>query len=240
MSSDEEDELTGNRLLDLLEPSERNDLVQHLTPVSRKPRDAHFGPNEAITTVSFPLTAVSSIVTTMSDGSAVEIATVGYEGLIGVPVFLGAGSMNGSAFCQVPGDYFDMPANEFERVLSKGGGLFDVVQRYTQALFALIAQGTACNRVHPVEERCARWLLLTHDRVKTDEFPLTQEFLGQMLGVRRATVNVAASLLQRAGYISYRRGVIRVTDRTGLEDAACECYAIIRDEFDRLLGRFSR
>lgn len=115
-----------------------------------------------------------------------------------------------------------------------------MVQRYTQALFTQIAQSAACNRAHPVEERAARWLLMTHDRVDADQFLLTQAFLAQMLGVRRAGVNAAAGILQRAGYITYSRGRITVRDRKGLESAACECYRIIADEFDRMLGAGGR
>ena len=129
-----------------------------------------------------------------------------------------------------------MPADRFQEAIRRNGAFAAVIHRYTQGLFNQVAQTAACNRLHPIGERCARWLLMTHDRAGTERFPLTQEFMAQMLGVRRATVTVAAGMLQQAGLISYRRGVITVVDRAGLEAASCECYRVIRDEFDRLLG----
>jgi CRP-like cAMP-binding protein len=156
--------------------------------------------------------------------------------MIGLPVFLGAGSIPGEAFCQVPGRALRLPADVLLRELGDGGPFHDLLHRYTQAHINQIAQSAACGRVHSIDERCARWLLITHDQVGHDRFPLTQQFLAMMLGVRRAGVNAAASILQRAGYVRYRRGVITVTDRPGLESASCGCYRIVRDEFERLLG----
>jgi CRP-like cAMP-binding protein len=129
-----------------------------------------------------------------------------------------------------------MSAETFKQQVKRDSPLHDLLQRYTLALFNLVAQSAACNRVHSIEERCGRWLLMTHDRVEADEFSLTQDFLAQMLGVRRPSVSLVASTLQRAGLIRYRRGRITILDRQGLEAAACECYRVIRDEFDRLLG----
>src|SRR5204863_5318248 len=134
------------------------------------------------------------------------------------------------------GDALRMSADEFAREISKPKAFRDLVQHYTQAFFAQVSQQVACNGLHSVQERCARWLLLTHDRVGADEFPLTQEFLAQMLGVRRASVTVAAGALQRAGFIRFRRGRLTVLDREGLEGSSCECYRVIRGEFERLLG----
>jgi len=160
---------------------------------------------------------------------------VGNEGMVGVPVYLGAMQMAGQAFVQVPGRAWRLPAGVLREEVRRGTALAGMLGRYTQALFTLVAQASACNRKHPVERRCARWLLLTHDRVAGDEFELTQLFLSQMLGVRRATVNEAAARLQERGLIEYQRGRMRIVDRAGLERAACVCYAIIRDEFDRML-----
>jgi CRP-like cAMP-binding protein len=151
-------------------------------------------------------------------------------------VFLGARSIPGEAFCQVAGRALRVPAEALIREASTRGPLHDLLQRYTQALFNQVAQTAACNRAHSIDERCARWLLITHDQVGADRFPLTQQFLAMMLGVRRAGVNAAAGILQRAGFVRYRRGVITVTDRPGLESAACACYRIVRDEFERLLA----
>jgi CRP-like cAMP-binding protein len=174
------------------------------------------------------------MVTVLDDGGPIELATVGNEGVVGVPVFLGASSTNARGFVQIPGEYQRLPARAFRQAIDNGGQLHGLVQRYSQALFTQIAQNVACNRAHPVEQRCARWLLQTADRVGKEEFPLTQEFLGQMLGVRRATVNAAARALHDAGLITYRRGLITILDRAGLEAASCECYAIVAREFERL------
>ncbi|HEU4561941.1 MAG TPA: Crp/Fnr family transcriptional regulator [Longimicrobium sp.] len=171
----------------------------------------------------------------MDDGSAVETATIGNEGLVGVPVFLGAMQMAGQAFAQVPGEAYRLPAGALREEVRRGSALATLLGRYTQALFTLVAQSSACNRKHAVEQRCARWLLMTHDRVPGDTFELTQHFLSQMLGVRRATVNEAAAALQERGLIDYTRGRITIIDRAGLEAAACACYAIIRNEFARML-----
>ena len=137
---------------------------------------------------------------------------------------------------QVPGRGFRMKANVFRRAL-KDSKLRELMLRYTLALISQISQSAACNRLHSVDARCARWLLVTHDRVKKQTFPLTQEFLAQMLGVRRASVSGAAGMLQKRGLITYKRGIIHISDRRGLEAASCGCYLVIRNEFKRLLGR---
>jgi len=193
-----------------------------------------FEQDEPIRHVVFPTTCVCSMVTVLTDGGPIELATTGNEGMVGVPVFLGASSTNARGFVQVPGEYLRMTARAFRQAVDNGGQLHGIVQRYSQALFTQIAQNVACNRAHPVEKRCARWLLQTADRVSGNEFPMTQDFLGQMLGVRRATVNAAARTLQDAGLIVYRRGLITVTDRPGLEAASCECYFVVAREFERL------
>jgi CRP-like cAMP-binding protein len=155
---------------------------------------------------------------------------------VGLPVFLGAESMPQRAFGQVPGFAYRMGAGAFRAAVASDGALVPLLNRYTQAMFVQVAQTAACNRVHPVDRRCARWLLQTHDRVGEDAYMLTQEFLAQMLGVRRPSVNAAARTLQEAGLIKYVRGRIRILDREGLESASCACYGIIHREFDRLLG----
>jgi CRP-like cAMP-binding protein len=223
---------TGNRLLDAL-PAKARDALP-LERCDGQVRDLIFEQHEPIRHVVFPITAVCSMLTVMHDGVGIELATIGNEGFVGVPVFLGASSTNARSFVQVAGEYLRMPARDFRQAIDNGGRLHGLVQRYSQALFTQIAQNVACNRAHAVEERCARWLLQTQDRVGGDQFPLTQEFLGQMLGVRRATVNAAARALQEAGLITYRRGVITIVDRAGLESAACECYGVVAREFERL------
>jgi CRP-like cAMP-binding protein len=223
---------TGNWLVDAL-PARARDALP-LEHCEGQLKDVLFEQDEPIRHVAFPTTAVCSIVTVLGQGGPIELATIGKEGMVGVPVFLGASSTNARGFIQVAGDYLRLPTRAFRQAIDNGGPLHGLVQRYSQALFTQIAQNVACNRAHPVDRRCARWLLQTADRVGKDEFPLTQEFLGQMLGVRRATVNAAARALQEAGLITYRRGRITIEDRAGLEAASCECYAIIFREFERL------
>ncbi|MGH9156189.1 MAG: Crp/Fnr family transcriptional regulator [Acidimicrobiales bacterium] len=227
-----------NRLLAALPAADRERLGPHLELEKVELKQLMFDPGKHIDAVYFPETAVISILTTMDDGTGVEIATVGNEGMVGVPLFLGSDSMPVREFsqAQVPGAVVRMDASAFAEEVRAGGSLHGIVQRYVLAFFSQTSQQVACNSLHSVEERCSRWLLLTHDRVGSDEFPLTQEFLSQMLGVRRASVTVVAGILQRAGFIRFRRGRLTVIDREGLEDSSCECYGIIRAEFDRLLG----
>jgi CRP-like cAMP-binding protein len=154
--------------------------------------------------------------------------------MLGLPLFLGTNTTPGIAFSQVPGSAYRLSAEEFKRNIEQPSQFTRILHRYTQALMTQISQGTACNRAHNNKQRCARWLLLTHDRVGKDEFKLTQEFLSQMLGVRRATINEIAGQLSATGAITYRRGTIQIVDRTRLESESCLCYSIIRDEYDRM------
>ena len=165
--------------------------------------------------------------TSTKEGLPVEIATVGPEGMVGLPVFLSDEQVAHRAFVQVPGEGARIAADAFRRLIPRCPVLNHLLLRYTLALLHQIGQNAACNRIHLVEERCARWLLMSHDRVQEDSFPLTQEFLAQMLGVRRPTVSIAGGMLARAGVVTYTRGQITILDRAGLEAAACECYRII-------------
>jgi len=227
---------TGNRLLDALPADEFEPIERQLEPVDLDVRGWIYKSGSAIEFVHFPVRCVISLVTMMDDGRGVEIATVGREGMVGIPVFLQSAYTSAhEAFCQVPGPSLRMRAEPFGALLSAGGTLHALLQRYTQALFSQVAQSSACNRLHTIEQRCARWLLQTHDRIGSDEFQLTQEFLAQMLGVQRSSVNAAAGAIQERGHIRYARGLITVLDRAGLEGDACECYRVIADEFDRLV-----
>ncbi|MGH9268465.1 MAG: Crp/Fnr family transcriptional regulator, partial [Acidimicrobiales bacterium] len=221
-----------NRLLGALPAADHERLARHLELEKVELKQLLFEPGKGIDSVYFPQNAVISILTTMDDGNSVEIATVGNEGMVGVPLFLGSNSMPVREFsqAQVPGEVLRLGAATFRQEMTPGGSLHGIMQRYVLAFFSQTSQQVACNSLHSVEERCSRWLLLTHDRVGSDEFPLTQEFLSQMLGVRRASVTVVAGILQRAGFIRFRRGRMEVIDREGLEDSSCECYAIIRAE----------
>jgi CRP-like cAMP-binding protein len=226
----------GNRLLAALPDTDRERLLADAEPLEMTVRQPIYEPGKPIEQVYFPIDAVLSVLAVMDDGQAVEVATVGNEGMVGIPVFLGVSTSPGLAFCQVPGRSWRMPAGTFRELANGAGAFHGLLQRYTFAFFTQISQGSACNRLHHMDQRLARWLLLTHDRIGQDQFPLTQEFMAQMLGVRRATVTEAARRLQQDGLITYSRGVITVTDRKGLEAASCECYRIISDEHARLIG----
>jgi CRP-like cAMP-binding protein len=230
----------ANRVLAALPDAVYERLVPELEPISMTLKQILYRPNGAIPHVYFPLNTVTSLVVSMQDGQAVEVATVGNEGMVGLPVFLGAEIFSGQAFIQVPGEAVRMQTAVFKDEVSRHGSLHEVLHRYIQALFTQVAQSAACNRLHSIEQRCARWLLMTQDRVGAEQFPLTQEFLAQMLGVRRGSVSEVASRLQREGLLQYSRGIITVRNRAGLEAASCECYAIVRLEYDRLLPEASQ
>jgi CRP-like cAMP-binding protein len=183
----------------------------------------------------FPHRSVLSLVTPLSDGTIVESATVGYEGVVGLFAIMGDGIAFERVIAQVPDSATRLPAGRLGALASEYEPVRSLLFRYAQALFRQTAQSLACLQHHSIEERCARWLLQTHDRVGADEFSLTQAFLAAMLGVRRASVNAAAGKLQAEGYIQYQWGRIRVTDRAGLESAACECYGIIAETYSQFL-----
>jgi CRP-like cAMP-binding protein len=232
-----QERLEQNRLLRALSPEVRQQLLPALELIVLSMRERLIEPHVPIPFVYFPLHGVVSLVSTLEDGTQVEVATIGNEGLIGLPLVLYANTVPFTAFVQVPGEALRIEAEVFGRLLlEETGVLSQLLYRYTQALFNQLAQHVVCNRLHRIAQRCARWLLLTHDRVGRDEFPLTHEFLALMLGVRRASVTEVAGRLQKAGLIRYRLGIIRVLDRAGLEATCCECYSVIKQEYDRLLG----
>ena len=226
----------GNRLLDLLPDEDHDRLRPDLETVRIGVKDVVCEANRPIPHVYFPTGGIISLVTSLADGGTVELATVGREGMVGLPVFLGADTMPSRACVQVSGDALRLKAEAFRAEVGRNGPLVRVLNRYTHALFHQAALVLACNGVHSAERRCARSLLQTHDRVGADQFLLTQEFLAMMLGVRRARVSAAAGLLRKSGLIRYARGQMTILDRPGLESASCECYRVIEREFDRLLG----
>jgi len=233
--------LEGNRLLALLDSDTRQRMLPALTLISYELGRVLYEPNRVITHIYFPLTAVTSVLSEMTDGTTVEVATVGREGMVGLPIFLGDETTFLRTIAQIPGTALSMGRIDFLNLVEdKTSGLRRILLRYTQALFSQLAQQSACNRSHNMEERCARWILMTQDRVGHDEFPLTQEFLAFMLGARRASVTLAAGILARAGLIQYTRGKIQVLDRGRLEEATCECYGIIQREYERLIGKADR
>lgn len=225
-----------NRLLAALPPDELHYLMPHLELVDLPLKYSFYEPNEPITHVYFITAGVASLLMVVENGEAVEVGTVGHEGMVGLPVFLGADSTPGMAFMQVPGTAPRLPVEVFRREVRPGTQLHTLLQRYTQAMMIQMAQGMACNRMHTIEQRAARWLLMTQDRVGNATFLLTQEFLAQMLGVRRAGVSEAASTLQAEGLIRYTRGVITILERAKLEARACVCYRVIEDEYDRVFA----
>lgn len=225
-----------NRLLAALPPSESDRIIAYMEFVSLDFKQLLYERNQPIEYVYFVTHGVGSMLTVMENGMAVEVATVGNEGMVGLPVFLGADSIPGECFVQVPGDGWRMRVDLFRAHVTPGSPLHELLQRYTQALFNQIAQSAACNRLHSIEERLCRWLLMTADRVEANSFPLTQEFLSLMLGVNRSSVSLTASILQRAGLISYIRGQVTILDRSSLEATSCECYRIVQQEFERLFN----
>jgi CRP-like cAMP-binding protein len=225
-----------NLLLASLPAKEQLRLEPMLEPHVLKIRDPLHEPGRPINWVYFPTTGIVSIVTSMENGDMVEAATVGNEGMVGLPLFIESESVSLEAFVQIPGRALRMKASVLQNEMRAGTALYDAIQRYTPILVRLIAQSAACNRLHSLRQRCARWLLMAHDRVEGDDFFLTQEFLSQMLGVRRATVTNAAGELRDLGLIGYRQGRMEIRARSGLEKTSCECYRVIRREFDRLGG----
>ena len=225
-----------NRLLSALPERDYRRLARHTETVHLEMKQVAVDPDRPIPYVYFPLTGLVSMLTVMKGGKAIELAVVGNEGMIGLPLFLGVNATPSLAITQVPGQSVRIKADVFQKELKRQRGLTKVLQLYTQALMIQISQGMACNGIHRIEQRTARWLLMTHDRVASERFPLTQEFLGQMLGVRRASVSEVAAKLQKARLIRYKRGMVEVLDRTGLESVSCECYGAIQRQFETLLG----
>src|SRR5262245_48723165 len=228
---------TRNEILRRLPADVHERLSPNLKDLSLSFKKVLHEQDGAVDAAYFVENGVISLVTQLEDGMTVETATVGNEGVVGLPLFLQTDRATSRAICQVEGAGKRLSADALRTELQRPGTpLLGLVLRYTSAVLAMTAQTAACNRMHPVEERLSRWLLMTMERVGTSEFPLTQEFLAQMLGVRRPTVNIAGAQLQKAGLIRYRRGKITVIDRVGLESASCECYARIRDEFSSAMG----
>lgn len=226
----------GNRLLDALSEVDRAALHPHLEiVVLRSGQVLHpGGVQHPLTQVVFPIDGVTSMITVMSDGSTVEALTAGHEGMVDARVGLGETRMAEHWIAQVPGTAAVMDVAIFRQLVEASPTLRAVLVRYLLIVMTSLAQSAACNRLHSISERCAKWLLLTHDRVGRRDFVLTHEFLSFMLGVRRAGVTVAASALQRDGHITYARGKVTVLNRLGLEAASCECYATMAREYNRI------
>jgi CRP-like cAMP-binding protein len=223
-------------VLQYLPPDDRQRLQARAERVPLELRQVLYWPDEPITHVYFPVDSIVSLLTLLGAGDSVEAGLVGREGVVGLPLFLGAETTHGRAVVQGAGEAWRLPAAAFRAEAGRDGPLRDRLLRYTQALLQQVAQSSGCNRLHAHEERCARWLLMLHDRLPADTFRLTQEFLALMLGVSRPAVTLVMGALQRAGLLAYHRGELTILDRAGLEAAACECYAITLRETERLLG----
>lgn len=232
--------LLRNRLLASLEASAPDDaiwLASHLTTVHLELGHVLAPAGEAFHAVYFPVSAVLSVIARTQAGGAAEVGTVGNEGAVGVSVLLDAPPSPYETVAQIPGTVLAIDAAEMREGMEARPELRQLLHRYVHEFLTQVSQTAACNCLHGIEQRCARWLLMTHDRVgEAEEFPLTQAYLAIMLGVRRAGVTVAAGALQSAGLITYHRGGIRVIDRVGLEAAACECYGLVRRRIDRLIA----
>jgi CRP-like cAMP-binding protein len=226
----------SNQLLDALPAAARDRWFARLIPSFLEIKTVLSEPGQVIESVYFPLNAVIALVTPLGDGALVEVATVGNEGIVGVPLVAG-GSLAVRALAQVAGWVLPMESSAFLESVRQEAAVRDIVNDYLQALFGQISQSAACNRLHSNEERLSRWLLMSRDRVGADEFAVTHEFLGQLLGSRRATVTLSASILQAAGLIRYHRGRVTVVDHAGLEAASCECYGVIKAQLDSVLNR---
>jgi len=226
----------SNRLLTLLPDVLQARITRDGNRKQLGLKDVLYEPNKPMSGVYFPLNGVISLIAPLDNGSEIEVATTGNEGMAGLPLFLGVNRTPLKAFSQVPGESLYLSTALFRKHLEREPELVAVLHRFAQALMMQISQSTACNRAHSVGQRCCRWLLMTHDRVNSDTFTLTQEFLAQMLGVRRATVGEVAAELQEGKLIQYSRGHMRVLNRRGLEKRSCGCYFIIRDEYNRLLN----
>jgi CRP-like cAMP-binding protein len=226
-----------NRILAALPDGDRERLLQSMNEVELDRGDNVYQANGPIKHIYFPRIGVLSMVIDTSDGRTIEVGTIGPEGFAGLPILHDADTSPVRVYCQAtPCICRRLPASVFEQEVRSPSVLQSLAHRYAQAHLNLAGQSIACNSLHPIEERLARWLLMTQDRVGMDELNLTQEILAEMLGVRRASVTTAAGTLQKAGLIEYRRGRIKVVDRARLEAASCECYGVVRREFVRLLG----
>jgi CRP-like cAMP-binding protein len=229
-------EVGENAILAALPRDERARLRSRLELVAVETGRSYQRSGEPTVFVYFPTTGLFSLLSIPEDGRTVEVGALGREAFVGLPVLFEDDAPAFDIIGQIAGHAWRMRAEDLAAELARGGALRRLLLRCAQAQLVQTGQTAACNRLHEIDQRTARWLLHSADWVGRERFGLTQEFLAYMLGVRRPSVTTAAALLQRAGFITYRRGSIQITDRAGLEGAACECYALIRDEYRRLVG----
>lgn len=225
----------ANGLLAALPGASRERLFAKTQLVSLSVKDILYHQGKSITAVYFPVTCVISMMTEMENGATIEIATVGNEGVLGIPVFLGIDISVALGITQVSGEARRMSAEDFKQAAKSDEHFDTILRRYTHALLMQIARSGGCNSLHSVEERYARWLLMMHSRMNVDVFAFTQEFLSRMLGVSRARVNIVTGALEKAGQIKHSRNQVTVLDWKGLEASACDCFQVIKEEFARVL-----
>jgi len=223
-----------NKILASLSRAEISRLAPHLSPLPLAVGKTLQAPDEEITHAYFVESGLASVVIELANGNTVETGITGKEGIVGIPVLLGTKSMPSRTFMQIAGAGFKIKAERLREEFERSGTLRKQINSYIQANLVQTAQTAACNRLHDIAERLARWLLMCHDRMESDTFSITHEFLGHMLGTPRSTVTLAAGILHKDGLLDYSRGRVVIRDRKGLEKAACECYRTIRKEFDRL------
>ena len=226
----------GNKLLAALPSEEYERLRPDLQQVSFSLGKVVYEFGGQLDYVYFPTTVIVSLLYTMENGASAEMGLTGNDGVVGIALFMGGGTMPNRAVVQSAGEALRLKAKLLQDEFARGGKFQQLLLRYTQALITQISQTAVCNRLHSVDQQLCRWLLLSHDRVQADELIMTQELIADMLGVRREGVTVAAGRLQDAGAISYVRGHIKILNRQKLEQTVCECYRVVKNEFDRLLG----
>jgi CRP-like cAMP-binding protein len=231
-----DNEALQNHLLAALSEEEIARLLPELQPVSLTLGQVIYESGEQMEYVYFPTTAIISLLYIMENGATAEIGVVGNDGLVGIALFMGGDTTPNRAVVQSAGRAFKMRAHVLKREFIQAGRFHNLMLRYTQALITQISQTAVCNRLHSVDQQLCRWLLLSHDRLPSDRLIMTHDLIANMLGVRREGVTHAAKRLQDAGYISYVRGDMTILDRRGLEEKACECYQVVRNEYDRLFG----
>jgi CRP-like cAMP-binding protein len=223
-----------NRILSSLPKKEYNRLLPQMEEVSLERGQILIAPGQPIKHVQFPLNAMISIVSFTEEGLSIETGVIGSDAMLGIPVLLGTNTTPMQSVVQIPGLAMRMEAKAFKREFDNGSAFKEVLLRYIHVLVIEISQTAACNKLHSIEGRLARWLLMSSDSIGSSELPLTQDFISSMLGIRRAGVTEAATALRGKGLISYRQGLITIVDRAGLETQACECHEVVKREYDRL------
>ncbi len=230
------EEALQNHLLAGVTPEELERLLPSLQPVTLPLGKVLYESDEKMDYVYFPTTAIISLLYIMENGSTAEIGVVGNDGMVGIAIFMGGDTTPNRAVVQSAGKTLKMKAGMMKDEFTRGGRFHNLCLRYTQALITQISQTAVCNRLHSVDQQLCRWLLLSHDRLPSNRLIMTQDLIANMLGVRREGITHAARRLQKAGCISYVRGDMTILDRAGLESSVCECYQVVRTEYDRLLG----